>query len=86
MRGTEIGGILGINQLKRLDSNIEKRNINHRYFLSKLDSKKFKTDFYTEGESNYAFNLVLRESDDVLVNRVMNAMTKNGIEYSIEVS
>jgi CDP-6-deoxy-D-xylo-4-hexulose-3-dehydrase len=81
MRGTEIGGILGINQLKRLDDNIEKRNTNHRYFLSRLDSNKFKTDFYTEGESNYAFNLVLNKPDSIFVDKLMKDMTINGIEY-----
>ena len=81
MRGTEIGGILGKSQLKRLDKNIEKRNENHRYFLNKLDSTKYKTDFYIEGSSNYAFNLVLKKPDFDLVNRVMKAMDDHSIEY-----
>ena len=36
MRNTEIGGILGQNQLKYLDENVQKRNDNLFYFLSKL--------------------------------------------------
>ena len=37
MRNTEIGAVLGINQLKKLDGFIEKRNKNFLYFLSQLD-------------------------------------------------
>jgi len=81
MRGTEIGGILGKSQLKRLDDNIDKRNENHLYFLNKLDSTKYKTDFYLEGASNYAFNLVLKQADFNFVEKVMKAMDDNGIEY-----
>jgi len=81
MRGTEIGGILGKSQLKRLDENIEKRNRNHEYFLSKLDPVKYKTDFYLDGASNYAFNLVLNAPDFVFVEKLMNTMDDHGIEY-----
>ena len=81
MRGTEIGGIIGRSQLKRLDENIKKRNENLFYFLSKLDSKKYKTDFDLYGCSNYAFNLILNEPDDDLVKRLMLSMRANGIEF-----
>ncbi len=81
VRNTEIGGILGISQLRRLDNNIKLRNRNHFHFLERLDSAKFKTDFFLEGSSNYAFNLVLRDKNDDLVARLMSAMRESGIEF-----
>ena len=40
-RNNEIGGVLGLSQLKRLDKNIIKRNKNFELFLNLIDSKKF---------------------------------------------
>ncbi len=81
MRNTEIGGIMGLNQLKRLDTNIARRNENWRRFLSQLDTSKYRTDFKLEGVSNYAFNLVLRQADNALVQRLMDKMREHGIEF-----
>jgi CDP-6-deoxy-D-xylo-4-hexulose-3-dehydrase len=61
MRPTELNGILGISQIKRLDANIIKRTENFRFFLNALDSKKFYTEFQFEGSSSYAFPIILRE-------------------------
>ena len=80
-RNTEIGGIMGRSQLKRLDKNIECRTRNFERFLNQIDSKKFRTDFKLEGSSNYAFNLVLKEPDNNLVERLMKKMREAGIEY-----
>jgi len=81
MRNTEIGGIMGRSQLKRLNSNIKRRTDNLKRFLSQLDSSKYRTDFELEGSSNYAFNLVLQKPDNDLVQRLMETMDKNGVEY-----
>ncbi len=81
MRNTEIGGILGRSQLKRLDANVERRTHNLKRFLAQIDSAKYRTDFKVEGSSNYAFNLVLRHADDVLVGRLMERMRAEGIEF-----
>ena len=80
-RNTEIGGILGRSQLKRLDANVERRTQNFVRFLSKIDPVKYRTDFKLEGSSNYAFNLILLEPDNDLVARLMNRMRDEGIEY-----
>ena len=61
MRPTELNGILGISQIKRLDANIIKRTENFSFFLNALDSKKFYTEFQFEGSSSYAFPIILRE-------------------------
>lgn len=80
-RNTEIGGILGRKQLKRLSANVERRTQNLRRFLDRIDPQKYRTDFKLEGSSNYAFNLILREPDDVLVQRLMAHMKECGIEF-----
>lgn len=81
MRPTEIGGILGLSQLKRLDSNIEKRKKNFEKFLSLLNPEIFQTDFRTEGNSNYAFMLILRDANFELRNRVEISLKKHGVEF-----
>lgn len=81
VRNTEIGAILGRNQLKRLNSVVVKRTQNLIHFLDKLDANKYRTDFKIEGSSNYAFNLILRDKDEKLVARVMSKMSTSGVEF-----
>jgi CDP-4-dehydro-6-deoxyglucose reductase, E1 len=81
VRNTEIGGILGISQLKRLDKAIELRTRNLKYFLSNINSDKYFVDFKIEGSSNYAFNLILKNKDDELVICLMNKLDSEGVEY-----
>jgi CDP-6-deoxy-D-xylo-4-hexulose-3-dehydrase len=81
MRNTEIGGIIGRSQLKRLDANIRKRQENFLRFLRQINSSKYRTNFKLEGSSNYAFNLVLREPDEEFVQRLILKMRESGIEF-----
>ena len=80
-RNTEIGGILGRSQLKRLDKMVEIRNDNLKTFLNTINIKKYRTDFKLEGCSNYAFNLILQEPDVDFVKILMTKMKENGIEF-----
>jgi CDP-6-deoxy-D-xylo-4-hexulose-3-dehydrase len=80
-RNTEIGGILGRQQLRRLDDVVLRRNRNLKRFLAGIDPEKYRTDFKLEGCSNYAFNLVLLRPDTALVERVMRHMRESGVEY-----
>jgi CDP-6-deoxy-D-xylo-4-hexulose-3-dehydrase len=80
-RNTEIGGILGRSQLKRLDKMVEIRNDNLKTFLNTINIKKYRTDFKLEGCSNYAFNLILQEPDVDFVKILMSKMKENGIEF-----
>lgn len=80
-RNTEIGGIMGRKQLKRLDMNVKIRTENLHRFINRIDATKYRTDFKLEGSSNYAFNLILKEPDNVLVERVMARMREKGIEF-----
>ena len=81
VRNTEIGGIMGRKQLRRLDENIKRRTDNLKRFLEKIDPTKYRTDFKLEGSSNYAFNLVLKEADDQLVVKLMNRMREAEVEF-----
>ena len=60
MRNNEIGAVLGLNQLKRLDKNNVARNRNLKLFLNSIDSLKYYTDFNLTGSSNYAFPIILK--------------------------
>ena len=80
-RNTEIGAILGRNQLKRLDINNKKRQKNFEFFLINLNKKYYRTDFDLEGSCNYAFNLVLKKADFNFRDRLENKMTEFGIEF-----
>jgi CDP-4-dehydro-6-deoxyglucose reductase, E1 len=81
VRNTELGGILGRRQLKRLDQNVQRRTDNFQRFLSRLNPEKFRTEFRTEGSSNYAFNLVLRQPDMDYASRLMTALRNAGVEF-----
>ena len=58
-----------------------RRTHNLERFLSQLDSSKYRTDFKLEGSSNYAFNLVLREPDNDLAERLVQKMRAEGVEF-----
>ena len=81
VRNTEIGGIIGLNQLKDLDKNIKKRNENFQYFIRNLNEDLFFKDFDLKGSSNYAFNLVLKYKDNELIKKLKKRLSKNGIEF-----
>jgi CDP-6-deoxy-D-xylo-4-hexulose-3-dehydrase len=81
LRPTEIGAIIGLSQIKKLDgSNIIRRK-NLKIFLNNLDSNLYWTDFATEGSSNYALTLILKNPDQRLCKKVMTTLKKIGIEF-----
>ncbi|HEU6448114.1 MAG TPA: DegT/DnrJ/EryC1/StrS aminotransferase family protein [Verrucomicrobiae bacterium] len=81
VRSTELNAVLGRAQLKRLDTNNEKRTRNLNCFLDNLDPGKFFTDFEREGSCNYAFTLILREPDEGLWNRIEKTLRERKIEF-----
>jgi CDP-6-deoxy-D-xylo-4-hexulose-3-dehydrase len=81
VRSTEINAIIGRSQLPRLDENIRKRTANLLLFLESLDPIRYRTVFRTEGSSNYAFTLILREPDTALCERVMAALRMHRVEF-----
>jgi CDP-4-dehydro-6-deoxyglucose reductase, E1 len=81
VRNTEIGGIMGRSQLKRLDANVARRTANLHRFLARIDASRYQTDFKLEGSSNYAFNLIMKDADDAYALRLMATMRETGIEF-----
>jgi CDP-6-deoxy-D-xylo-4-hexulose-3-dehydrase len=81
VRSTEINAVIGRSQLKRLDEGVRRRTENLLLFLEHLDPSAYRTDFATEGSSNYAFTLVLREPDAALCERVMACLRGHGVEF-----
>jgi CDP-6-deoxy-D-xylo-4-hexulose-3-dehydrase len=63
-RNTELNAVLGIEQLKRLDDNIEIRRKNFEYFVDNLDPEIFYVPHKDEGNSSYAFPFVCKKTED----------------------
>ena len=80
-RNNEIGAVLGINQLKNLNKNINLRNINFKYFLNLLNPEKFFTQYNLNGISNYAFPIILRSKSIKDRNLFEKYLSENGIEF-----
>ena len=83
VRNNEIGGIIGQNQIKRLNNNIKKRNSNLTYFIKNLDKEKYFVDFNTKGQSNYALNVVLKNKDKKFMKNLMKKLDIEGVEYRL---
>ena len=81
MRNNEIGAIIGRSQLKRLNKIVARRNQNHELFLELINGSRFRKDFKLEGASNYAFNLVLNESDEGLMRSLKQKLNDSNIEF-----
>jgi CDP-6-deoxy-D-xylo-4-hexulose-3-dehydrase len=81
VRSTEMNAVIGRAQLQRLEGTIEQRTRNLRLFLKHLDPDLYWTDFATEGSSNYALTLILREPDLVLCRQVMRCLRASGVEF-----
>ena len=81
VRNTEIGGIMGRSQLKRLDANVESARRTCTASSAASTPRRYQTDFKLEGSSNYAFNLIMKDADDEYVERLMATMRETGIEF-----
>ena len=81
MRSTELNAVLALNQLPRLDENNKKRKANLDVFLDGLDPKKYYTEFDRDGNSNYAFTLLLRHPDLEMRDRVEKVLREKEVEF-----
>lgn len=79
-RSNEISAILGLSQLKHLDENIKKRNKNFINFLETLNDCFYK-NITIEGQSNYAFILILKKEFSSKFPNILKALDQNKIEY-----
>lgn len=80
-RSTELNAVLGIEQLKRLDNNIQIRNRNFKKFVEVIN--EFPTKFiplnYSDNDSNYAFPFICKTKD--IFTRLKNILDENNIEH-----
>ena len=81
VRNTEVGAVIGLNQLKTLDKNNKKRKNNLKIFLQNLDESKYKVDFDIKGSCNYAFPVVLKKADFKDWDILAKTLKKNKIEF-----
>ena len=82
-RNQEINAVLGLEQLKRLDYNCDKRADNFGTWVDHLDSSKFFTDFHQNGNSNFALPLILRKKDLELFERCCILLNNENVEYRV---
>lgn len=80
-RNNEIGALIGINQLKKLNINNKKRTINYKIFLRNISPVKYFTDFDFKGTSNYAFPLILKTKNLKKRNIFERELKKQKIEF-----
>jgi len=80
-RNTEIGAVIGLSQLPKLDLNNGRRIANYRRFYGALDAQKFVVDFRHEGSCNYAFQIILQPEFASKVDSIMRMMDRIGIEF-----
>jgi len=80
-RSTEINAVIGLSQIKKLDANVSKRADNFEYFMSNLDSTHYMTSFDMEGQSNYAFVVVLKDANMHKRDLLESLLTEKRIEF-----
>tara|TARA_A100001515_G_scaffold144345_1_gene148097 strand:- start:656 stop:1837 length:1182 start_codon:yes stop_codon:yes gene_type:complete len=81
MRNAEINAVLGLQQMKRLDYNIQRRIDNMKLWNSSLNSAIYYTDFILEGNSNFALPLVLRQPNKERFNNICSILEQERVEY-----
>ena len=80
-RSTEINAVIGLSQIKKLDSNNSHRIDNFKYFMERLDPNKYHVDIEMDGQCNYAFIVVLKDGNFDTRNRLETTLRENGIEF-----
>ncbi len=80
-RNNEIGAVIGINQLKKLNVNNQKRTKNFIFFLKNLDTKKYFTNFEIKGSSNYAFPIILNNKKIKIRDKFEKYLMRHNIEF-----
>lgn len=80
-RSTELNAVLGLSQLKNLDSNNKHRRVNFDYFIKHLNSEKYFTELDIDGQCNYALIVILKHPSFENRNLVESILMNNGIEF-----
>ena len=82
MRSTELNAVIGLEQIKRLDYNIRKRQENLNIWLTNLDNVLYYNEYFVEGSSNYALPLILRKENDKM-QQVCQILEDEKVEYRL---
>jgi len=82
-RNQELNAVLGLEQLKRLNYNCDKRRDNFKTWIDSLNSDKFFVDFHYNGNSNFALPLILRKKDLDLFEDCCKLLTYENVEYRV---
>lgn len=80
-RSTEINAVIGLSQLKKLDEKNQARRKNFDLFISNLNNEKYHTYLDTDGNSNYAFIIILKDADMKKRNSLESKLKYNAIEF-----
>jgi CDP-6-deoxy-D-xylo-4-hexulose-3-dehydrase len=83
MRNQEFNAVLGLEQLKRLNFNIEKRQENFKTWIDCLDPIKYQVSFQEEGNSNFSLPLIILDSNKLLFEGVCRILDEEEVEYRI---
>ena len=82
-RNTEFGAVLGLSQIKRLDSFIENRRISYKRFVDIMSSEKNRDNFYpivyNEGNSSFCFPFICKTKE--VKTKLISVLNKYKIEY-----
>lgn len=82
-RNTEFGAVLGLSQLKRLDTFIETRRKAYRRFVDIMSSKKNRDNFYpivyNKGNSCFCFPFICKTKE--IKSKLISVLNKYKIEY-----
>ena len=80
VRPLEMSGAIGIEQLKKLPSFVEKRRLNAKYFLSKFkNDSRFIIQKEIGSSSWFGFSMIINE-EEIQRKSVINLLTQNKIE------
>jgi len=82
MRSTELNAVLGLEQIKRLDDNINTRCNNLVTWVSNLDPELYYVNFLMDGSSNYALPLILNYNNKNM-KLVCSILESEGVEYRL---
>ena len=76
VRSTEINAVLGLEQLKDLDTRIKIRNDNFNQFCDLIDKSKYECSFDMEGISNFCFPILRKDGN---MNDIKKLLKENNI-------
>jgi len=81
VRSSELNAVLGLEQLKRIDFNITKRQENLKIWLDNLNPELYFTDFDIEGNSSFALPLITQQPIDLV--DICNLLENEKVEYRL---